>query len=188
MESDLNGILFLFLICIIFILWIWKMTPDPDSHQGTQCQSSWKERGISSWLHLNKCKTFTAIGQLWSIYHSEGIWCLKLVRPTICASFLVCRKWPGQWKKSFLEELQCPDGIKIFFSGIWTMWKASEKQQVQNHFQIAAVISKQEITFQCEGVFPVLERKVISLPKLRPAERWAGLVRIILVFSTSLHI
>lgn len=68
------------------------------------------------------------------------------------------------------------------------MWKASEKQQVQNCFQIPAVISKQEIKFLCEDMVPVLERKVISLAKLRPAECHADCVRIILIFLASLHI
>lgn len=71
----------------------------------------------------------------------------------------------------------------MFFSGILSAWKISEKQQVQDHFQIPAVISKQKVRFLCENVFLVLERKIISLSKSRPAECCAGPVGMILFFK-----
>lgn len=65
----------------------------------------------------------------------------------------------------------------MFCCGISTVWKASEKEPVQDRFQIPAVISKQKINFLCEDQVSAIERKRISLPTLRPAECCAGLVR-----------
>lgn len=65
----------------------------------------------------------------------------------------------------------------MFFCGISTVWKASEKEQVQDRFQIPTVISKQKINFPCEDLFSARERKWISLPKSSPAECCAGLLR-----------